>query len=145
MRGRLGIALFLAGLSLIVVASPAAAKTFFSTVGGKSFVQGETVHAEILGCAGNDVCGRIVKGLKVFLAPGPPTPRGRESATGLRLGGRISRQGRLVFRAPAPPGRWHLIARPYRGAPRLLPVSGAFAVTTPAPPPPSPPPPDPYG
>jgi hypothetical protein len=145
MRVRLGVALMLAGIGLGIVAQTATAKTFFRSVGGKTFVQGQVVRTEILGCRGNDACSRAVKGLRVFLAPGPPALRGRADGGGLRPAGRVTPQGTLAFRVPGPPGTWHLLARPFRGARELLPVSAAFTVQAPAPPPPTPPPPDPYG
>ena len=113
---------------LLTVAAPTAlGKTFFG-LGGETFAPGEIVRAEIAGCGNNDSCGRVVEGLRVFLAPGPAPRAGRADAAGLRLAGRITRRGVLVFRAPNRRGTWHLLARPYRGAPEFLAVSAGFLV-----------------
>lgn len=120
------IALLTTFLVALVVPT-ALGKTFFG-LAGETFAPGEIIRAEIAGCKGNDSCGRVVQGLRVFLAPGPASHKGRPDVSGLRRAGRITRRGVLVFRAPSRPGTWHLLARPYRGAPRFLPVSAAFAV-----------------
>jgi len=146
MRVRLGVAAVLAGISLGIVVQAATAKMFFQSVGGATFVEGQVVRTEIMGCRENDACARVLGGIRVFVAPGPPSPRARRSSRGLRAAGRVTPRGELVFRAPRPPGTWHLVARPFRGARELLAVSAAFRVRAPAPPRgPLPPPPGPSG
>jgi hypothetical protein len=105
-----------AGAFLAVV--PAAhAKTWFGSVGGKSFRAGATVATAIAGC--RRPCP--VRGTHVYLSPAH-----REEAR-LRVG-TVDSAGRLRFVVPdLRPGSYRLVARPSNRH-RPLPVSAPFRV-----------------
>ena len=101
-------------LTLIVVAAlaivpAAAAKTWFGSVGGKTFGVGQVVVTAIAGCP--NPCPP--RGTVVYLSPAA------KRATTVRLGV-VDRAGKLRFRVPdVTAGSYRLVARP---SPRLGPV-----------------------
>ena len=96
-------------VTALVVVPPAAAKTWFGSVGGKTFGVGQVVVTEIAGCP----IPCPPRGTVVYLSPAA------KRDTTVRLGV-VDRAGRLRFRVPkVTAGSYRLVARP---APRLGPV-----------------------
>ena len=114
MRTSLSVLVLVAGLVLVPAA---AAKTWFGSVGGKTYRPGQVVLTEVAGCP--TPCP--VRGTVVYLS-------GAATTSTARRVGVVDRAGRLRFTMPQlVSGSYRLVARP---APRLAPrgVSAPFRI-----------------
>jgi hypothetical protein len=108
--------LLIAGTVALIVVPAAAAKTWFRSVGGKTFTPGQVVATEVIGCP----LPCPVRGTIVFLS------HAEKREARLRLGV-VDRAGGLRFRIPeVAAGSYRLVGRlPNRP---VYPVSAPFGI-----------------